>query len=66
MADIQTLVTRIDALAERTGASPSTLSRKLFGNGNRIDEIKRGGSITLATYARAVEVLEQLEQGATA
>ena len=62
MDDTQKLVARIDALARKTGASRSTLSRKLFGNGKRLDEIKAGGSLTMATYNRAIIMLSKLEQ----
>lgn len=64
MTEIQQLVTRFDALAEKTGASASTLSRKLFGNGTRIDEIRAGGSVTMTTFARVVAALDELEKGA--
>lgn len=60
MTDTQQLLARFDALAA-TGASPSTLSRKLFGNGKRIDEIRAGGSLTLTTYSRALETMDELE-----
>ena len=61
MDDTQKLIARVDALARRSGASPSTLSRKLFGNGKRLGEIKAGGSLTMATYKRAVAKLSDLE-----
>lgn len=61
MTEAQQLVARVYALAERTGASASTLSRKIFGNGKRIDEIAAGGSLTMATYSRAVERLAEME-----
>lgn len=61
MSDTQNLARRVEALAARTGASPSTLSRKLFGNGKRLDEIKAGGTLTLATYERAIALLSAME-----
>lgn len=64
MDDTQALIARIDALASRTDASQSTLSRKLFGNGKRLDEIKAGGSLTLATYQRARAMLDEMERAA--
>lgn len=64
MTDTQKLIARIDRLASRTGVSPTTLSRKLFGNGKRLDEIKAGGSLTLTTYQRALVTLGELEQSA--
>lgn len=65
MSEIQNLVKRVEALATLTGASPSTLSRKLFGNGKRIDQIKAGGSLTLATLERAKVSLSAMEAAAT-
>jgi len=62
MSDTHLLVKRVEALATRTGTSPSTLSRKLFGNGKRIDEIKAGGSLTLTTYQRALALLDEMER----
>lgn len=61
MDDTQKLIARVDALARRTGTSTSTLSRKLFGNGKRLDEIKAGGSLTMTTYQRAISTLRDLE-----
>lgn len=61
MTETQQLIARIDALATRIGTSQSTLSRKLFGNGKRIDEIKAGGSLTLTTYQRALDRLAEIE-----
>lgn len=61
MDDTQKLIARIDALVRRSGASPSTVSRKLFGNGKRLDEIRAGGSLTMATYQRALSTLGKLE-----
>ena len=64
MDETQQLVARFDALAKRTGASASTLSRKLFGNGKRIDEIKAGGSLTMTTFARALDAISEMERTA--
>lgn len=61
MDDTQQMVARINALAERTSRSRSTLSRILFGNGKRLGEIEAGGSITMTTYRRAVEKLDSME-----
>ncbi|MFT4056731.1 MAG: hypothetical protein QM681_19660 [Novosphingobium sp.] len=62
MDDTQKLIARVDALAHRTGASTSTLSRKLFGNGKRLDEIRAGGSMTMRTYHSALATLAKLER----
>ena len=58
------LTKRVRALADASGASASTLSRKLFGNGSRLDEIERGGDITARVMERAVERLIVLEHAA--
>lgn len=62
MIDTQPLVERIDAHSEQSGASLSTLSRKLFGNGKRLDAIKAGGSLTITTYNRALVLLDDMER----
>lgn len=64
VTDTRQLLDRIDAVAGRTGRSKSTLSRLLFGNGKRIEEIEAGGSITLTTYERAMIRLVEIENGA--
>lgn len=64
MSDTQQLVERINRLAAKTETSPSTLSRKLFGNGKRIEEIAAGGSITMKTYEQALAMLSELERAA--
>lgn len=64
MSDTQQLITRINALAAKTETSASTLSRKLFGNGKRIEEIAAGGSITMRTYEQALALLDEMEKAA--
>lgn len=64
MPDIQTLLTRIENHIERTKAARSTVSRKLFGNGNRLDEIRNGGTLTLRKMEQADEALAEMEQTA--
>ena len=64
MQSQQQLVERVRALAAKTQRSESTLSRLLFGNGNRLDEIAAGGSITMTTYERAIAKLKEMEKAA--
>ena len=64
MTETQTLIARVHALAKKMDQSPSTLSGKLFGNGKRLTEIEKGGSLTMKTYAQAIERLEELERAA--
>lgn len=60
------LIERIRALAEAQGLSTSTLSAKILGNGKRFAEIEAGGSLTLATYAKAQARLDEMERGQAA
>ena len=62
MSDILTLLDRIEAYIARTGAARSTVSRKLLGNGNRLEEIVAGGSLTSRKMAQAARVLDALER----
>lgn len=61
MANTEHLLKRVRDLAEATGQSTATLSRKLFGNGQRFDEIERGGSLTMTTYERVAGLLSEME-----
>ena len=64
MTDITTLLTRIDAHIAKTGAARSTVSKKLFGGGTRLDQIASGANVTYRVINVASEKLKQLEQGA--
>ena len=44
MANVPDVIRRARAYAEANNRSISTVSRLLFGNGNRIEEIERGSS----------------------
>lgn len=61
MSDIQTLLHRADAYMKRAKAAPSTVSRKLFGNGNRLAEIKAGGTLTIRKLEEALATMDELE-----
>lgn len=65
MTEAQKLAARIRALSATINVEPSTLSRKLLGNGKRIDEIEAGGSVTMATFARVSTALSKLERAAS-
>ena len=58
------LIERIRALATRLGLSTSTLSAKILGNGMRFSQIEAGGTLTMATYAKAQAHLDELEKAA--
>lgn len=66
MEEIQNLLTRIDAYILATNAAPSTVSRKLFGNGNRLSEIRSGGTVTIRKLEDAKAALAEMESGAAA
>ena len=61
MADIQTLLTRAQAYADKSGASLSTVSRKLLNDGKGLARIADGGQVTEKTLRRAFERLDALE-----
>ena len=65
MTDVEQFIARALAYCERTNASPSTVSRKLLGNGKRLGELKDGqGSLRVDTFHRAQARLDQLERAA--
>lgn len=64
MTDITEILTRIDQHIAQSGAARSTVSRKLFGNGNRLDEIQKGGTLTLRKLKQVEQSLAELESQA--
>lgn len=64
MSDIEQFCARVRALSERTGAQPTTLSRKLLGNGMRLAELEAGKSLRVDTFARAQIELAAMEAAA--
>lgn len=60
MIEPQTLATRIREFSQISGMSPTTLSRKLLGNGQRLAEIEAGGDLGMRVYRRASEMLDQM------
>lgn len=61
---MEQIVSRVMALAEKTARSPATISRKVFGNGTRLDELKAGGGMNLRSLPAVHERLAQLENEA--
>ncbi len=59
--DIQDLVTRAEALAETSGQSLSTVSRKILNDGKGLTRLKEGGQCTLKTFDSAMATLKKLE-----
>lgn len=62
MTDLESLLARIDAYIARSGAARSTVSRKLFGNGKRLDEIATGSSVTARKMGSVAAELEKMER----
>ena len=65
MSQLNELVARAEALAEQTGQSLSTISRKLLNDGKGLSRIKEGGQATLKTLTAAIAKLTDLEAEAT-
>jgi len=61
MSDIQTLLDRANAYAEKSGASLSTVSRKLLNDGKGLTRLSEGGQVTEKTLRRAFDRLDTLE-----
>lgn len=67
MSQAQALAERIYTLAAKLNLEPSTLSRKLLGNGVRLGELASGKSdMTLDTYSRVEREVGELERGLAA
>ena len=64
MDEIKEFVSRALALCEAKDISPSTLSRKLLGNGIRLDELQNGKSLRVDTLQRAKQLLAEMERAA--
>ena len=64
MDEIKEFAARAFAYCDRAGVSPSTVSRKLLGNGLRLAELRDGKSVRVDTLARAKDLLAQMEKAA--
>lgn len=62
MSQTKALADRIHALARKLNLEPTTLSRKLLGNGLRLAELESGSTITMDTYARVEREVSELER----
>ena len=60
--DTNRLIVLIESIAERSGQSVSTVSRKIFNDGKTISRIRAGGQLTPRTLAKANARLEQMER----
>ncbi len=63
MSEIDALISRARAAADKTGLSISTVSRKLFNDGKAIARLEAGGQCTLRTLETARARLSELESG---
>jgi hypothetical protein len=61
MSEIEQFIARADAYCRRSGLSRSTVSRKLLGNGIRLDELHAGKSLRVDTLEKAKQLLDGLE-----
>lgn len=64
MSLIETFLSRVDALSDRSGQSVSTLSRKLFNDGKGVARLREGGQMTIKTLDAAMIKLADLESHA--
>jgi len=64
MSHTEQLIARINALAEKTGKAPSTLSAILLGGGKVLSDLEEGKTITLAKYERVLPLLSEMEASA--
>ncbi|MBI1392851.1 MAG: sulfate adenylyltransferase subunit CysD [Alphaproteobacteria bacterium] len=61
-ARLDDLIGRAERLADASGLSLSTVSRKLFNDGKGLARLKAGGQCTVKTLAAATERLDALER----
>lgn len=62
MSDMQEIIARIHALAQRKGLAPTTVSARIFGSGDRLRQIEKdGSSISLKTLGKVRERLDREE-----
>lgn len=63
MQTVQELVDRALRVAEATNRSPSTVSRLIFGGGQRLSELAEGkSSVSVDVFHRASAKLDEMEQ----
>ena len=61
MTIIDTLLARSEALAEKSGLTLSTISRKILNDGKGLTRLKEGGQCTVKTLDSAMSALAALE-----
>lgn len=65
MVELHEVISRARAYAVRSGKSPATVSRILFGNGTRLEQIESGkSSLRVDTLQKVQEKLTDLEAAA--
>lgn len=64
MTDVEQFIARARAYCAKRDVSPTTLSRKLLGNGKRLGELEAGKSLRVDTFARAKSLLSEMERAA--
>lgn len=64
MTYTQSLIARIEALAEKRQKAPSTIGAELLGSGQAFANLVAGKTITLAKFERAMAALDEAERAA--
>lgn len=64
MTEVEQFVARALAYCERADLAPSTVSRKLLGNGKRLTELASGKSLRVDTLVKAKRTLSEMERAA--
>lgn len=64
MGDVAQFIARARAYCAARDVAPSTLSRKLLGNGKRLSELEAGKSLRVDTLQKAVKLLSDMERAA--
>lgn len=60
---VKPLLDRCEAYCATKGMSAARLSTLIFNSGTRLDSIKAGGNVTVATLQDASDALAVLERG---
>jgi hypothetical protein len=62
MTQVRELISRVECYAKKAKLKPSTASRKVFLDGGRLKDLKKGSRMFPETMEAAAERLEKLEK----
>lgn len=62
MTITQQLIERIEAVAAKTKRSPATISGLVLNSGSALAGLKKGKTITVASWQRAMDLLDEMER----